>query len=316
MTAVGSDELKAKVGRGELVERPEEMTEEYRHELKRMLLIAGDTEFRSVPMIHSYFRVGVPYKYVKSVLAIAQDELGHAHIDYRLLEDLGEDIEALLFQRDAQDWVYPYFFDMPLDNWSEIAVAEGLGEYAGGVLVRNIFHHTSYAPWRRALVKVDLEENFHVKFGQALMNELAQTIEGREGLQHAVDWMFPLLVEFFGPPAKAVDTQLEYRLKGKGTDEMRQQYFDYAVPFCQSLGLRVPMHHDQDQKQYVLEFPFPCAFDPARKQWDFAQPVEWKAVFARWKVRGPMAEEHLRWIRQGWNSLHRWMSEQARERSR
>jgi ring-1,2-phenylacetyl-CoA epoxidase subunit PaaA len=152
-------------------------------------------------------------------------------------------------------------------------------------------------------VKVDLEENFHVKFGQALMTELAETPQGREGLQRTVDWVFPLLVEWFGPPAKAVDAQIEYRLKGKGTDEMREQYLHYAVPFCQSLGLKVPAHFDDAGKRYVLDFPFPCAFDPARKRWDFTQRIEWREVFARWKRRGPMAEEHLHQIRQGWRSL-------------
>lgn len=300
---VDAEELKQRVRRGDLVERPEEMTDEYRHELKRMLLIAGDTEFRSVPMLHSYLRVGVPYRYVKPVLAIAQDELGHAHVNYRILEDLGEDLDALLFERDAKDWAYPYFFDMPMEEWSEIAVAEGLGEFAGGILVRNILHHTSYAPWRRALVKVEMEETFHVKFGQTLMTELAETPEGLDKLQRTVDWMFPLLVEFFGPPEKLVDVQIEYRLKGKGTDAMRQQYLHHAVPFCQSLGLKLPVHLDQASDQYVLDFPFPCEFDPARKRWNFAKPVQWRDVFARWKARGPMAEEHLRQIRQGWRSL-------------
>ena len=305
MVTLTNEALKARIQRGELIERPEEMTEEYRYELKRMLLIAGDTEFRSVPMLYSYFHVGVPYKYAKSVLAIAQDELGHAHIDYRLLEDLGENVETLLFERDVNQWVYPYFFDMPIENWAEIAVAEGLGEYAGGLLVRNIFHHTSYAPWRRALVKVDLEENFHVKFGQALMGELCATPQGRKQLQRATDWMFPLLVEFFGPPAKAEDVQLDYHLKGKGTDGLRGDYLEYALPFATSLGLELPAHYDTEQKKYVLDFPFPCAFGPEKKQWDFSAPVTWKEVFARWKQRGPMAEEHLRWIRKGSESLRR-----------
>ena len=300
---VSAEELKQRLQRGEFVERPEEMTDEYRYELKRMLLIAGGTEFRSVPMHHSFFRVGVPYRYVKPVLAIGQDELGHAHVNYRILEDLGEDVDALLFERDVSDWTYPYFFDMPMQEWSEVAVSEGLGEYAGGLLVRNVLNHTSYAPWRRALVKVDIEETFHVKFGQTLMTELAETPEGLERMQRTVDWMFPLLLEFFGPPGKALDVQIEYRLKGKSTDDLRQQYLHYAVPFCVSLGLKLPTHFDEARKEYVLDFPFPCEFDPARKRWDFAKPVEWQEVFARWKARGPMAKEHLQQIRQGWRSL-------------
>jgi len=300
---VNAEQLKARLGRGEFVERPEEMTEEYRHELKRMLLIAADTEFRSVPMLHSFIGVGVPHRYLKPILAIGQDELGHAHVNYRILEDLGEDIDALLFERDTTQWNYPYFFDMPIENWYEIAVSEGLGEFAGGLLVRNILHHSSYAPWRRALVKVDIEENFHVKFGQTLMNEVAATPEGLEGLQRTVDWMFPLLIEFFGPPGRTVDAQLEYRLKGISTDGMRQQYLHYAVPYCQSLGLNVPAHLDAATNQYVLDIAFPCEFDPANKRWDFSKPVGWRETFARVKARGPMAETHLRQIRQGWRSL-------------
>ena len=300
---IAAQQLQERLLRGEFVESPEEMSSEYKSELKRMLLIAGDTEFRSVPMLHSYLRVGVPQRYVKPFLAIGQDELGHAHVDYRVLEELGEDIDALLFDREAKDWVYPYLFDMPVDDFYEIAIGEGLGEFAGGLLVRNILHHSSYAPWRRALVKVDMEETFHVKFGQALMNELAKTPEGIEGMQRAVDWMFPLLVEFFGPPAKAADLQIEYKLKGGSTDDMRQDYFAYAVPFAESVGLKLPIHYDSESKKYVLDFPFPCAFDPAKKRWDFAKPVEWREVFARWKARGPMAEEHLHQIRRGWRSL-------------
>jgi len=296
--------LKERLHRGELIERPEEMTEEYRHELKRMLLIAGDTEFRSVPMLHGYFDVGVPARYVKPLLAIVQDELGHAHIDYRILEDLGEDLDKLLFERDEDQWTYPFFFDMPMEDWAEVAVSEGLAEFAGGMMVRNVLHHSSYAPWRRALVKVDMEENFHVKFGQALMNELAATDEGLERMQRAVDWMFPLLVEFVGPPAKATDVQIDYRLKGKTTDALRDAYLDYAVPYCESLGLKVPAHRGA-AGEWVLDFPFPCHFDVANKRWDFKRPVEWKDVFARWKKRGPMAGKHLQQIRQGYRSLGR-----------
>lgn len=300
---VGTEELKARLARGEFIERPEEMSEEYRSELKKMLLVAADTEFRSVPMLHSYMRVGVPSRYLKPILAVAQDELGHAHINYRILEDLGEDLDALLFEREASQWAYPYFFDMPFENFAEVAVAEGLGEFAGGLLVRNILHHSSYAPWRRALVKVDIEENFHVKFGQSLMNELAATPKGLAGLQRTVDWMFPLMIEFFGPPARAVDTQIELRLKGVGTDDMRQQYLRYAVPYCESLGLKVPAHLDAATDTYVLDIPFPCEFDVANKRWNFDKPVTWREVFARVKKRGPMAEEHLRQIRQGWSSM-------------
>lgn len=301
------EQLRERLAGNALIERPEEMSEGYRNELKKMLRVAGDTELRSVPMLYSYFKIGVPYRYVQPILSIGQDELGHAHIDYRLLEELGEDVEALIFDRPPEKWSSPYLFDMPIESWYEIAVSEGLGEFCGGLLVRNIYHHTSYAPWRRALAKVDVEENFHVKFGQTIMRELVRDPDEKRKLQKAVDWMFPLLMEFMGPPGRDVDPQIDYRLKGKKVDDLRQDYLAYAVPFCEELDLRIPAHYEPDLKKYVLEIPFPCAFAPEHKRWDFGSPVEWSAVFARWKARGPRADENLRWLRESQESLAQWL---------
>lgn len=305
-SSVDDEVLRAHVTAGGLVERSDEMSPEYRRELKKMLLVAGDTELRSVPMLYSFFNVGVPYRYVQPLLSVMQDELGHAHIDYRLLEGLGEDVDELIFERPADRWAYPYFFDMPFDTWAEIAVVEGLAEFAGGLLVRNIYHYTSYAPWRRALAKVDLEESFHVKFGQTLMRELARDDDQRRELQKAVDWMFPLLVEFAGPPGREVDPQIDFHLKGNRVELLRAQYLAYLVPLCEELGLRVPAHYEPETERYELDFPFPCAFDPERKRWDFGRPVEWSDVIARWKQRGPRADENLKLLRSGRQGLLRW----------
>jgi ring-1,2-phenylacetyl-CoA epoxidase subunit PaaA len=296
---VDDDVLRAHVAEGGLVEHMDEMSPGYRRELVKMLRIAGDTELRSVPMILGYFGVGVPYRHVRPILAVAQDEAGHAHIDYRLLEDLGEDVDALLYHRPPNAWASPYLFDVPIRSWPEIAVVEGLGEYAGGLLVRNVYCHTSYGPWRSALVKVDLEERFHVKFGQSLMRELALLDHTRETLQRAVDWLFPLVLELLGPPGRAVDAQLEYRLKGKRVDDLRADLLAYAVPFCQELGVSVPAHLDATSGRYVLDVPFPCAFDPENRRWDFDQPVEWPEILQRWKRGGPCAERNVEWLQRG-----------------
>jgi ring-1,2-phenylacetyl-CoA epoxidase subunit PaaA len=307
--ATDSEDPRAGFAGHAVVERPEEMAPQYRRELRKMLLVAADTEFRSVPMLLSYFDVGVPYRYLNPILAVAQDELGHAHIDYRLLGELDEDVESLIVDRSVGEWHYPYLFDMPIESWADIAVVEGLGEYAGGLLVRNVFHHCSYGPWRRLLAKVDLEENFHVKFGQQLMRELAAETESHRQLQEAVDWIFPLLIEFFGPPSQSPDPQLEYRLKGKTTDELRFDYLTYAVPFCDELKLVLPAHVDTEQGRAALDCAFPAFFDPEAKTWDLGTQVEWSAVFARWRERGPRAREHLAWIQSGARSVTKWLAE-------
>jgi ring-1,2-phenylacetyl-CoA epoxidase subunit PaaA len=200
-------------------------------------------------------------------------------------------------------------FDMPVENWAEAAVVEALGEYAGGVLVKDVLDFSSYAPWRRALAKTLVEENFHSRFGKAVLQDVASTGEGKRAVQKALDWQFPLFMEWFGPSdthrIHAGATQDAYRLKGHGNDYLRQQLLEFAVPFLTSLGLEVPAHHDKDRGEYVLDFPFPCHFIPEEKKWDFSRPVEWSAVFDRWKARGPEGRKNLALVRQGNRALRK-----------
>jgi ring-1,2-phenylacetyl-CoA epoxidase subunit PaaA len=160
-----------------------------------------------------------------------------------------------------------------------------------------VYRYTSFGPWQRALARVAAEESFHVKFGKSIMRELACDSDGRDDLQRAVDWLFPLLLEFMGPPGRATDPQLDFRLKGKRVDDLRQDYLRFACPFCAELGLTVPAHLEPDLAAFVLDFPFPCAFDVERKRWDFGCAVPWSVVFERWKARGPRADRHLAMLR-------------------
>ncbi|HEY8510210.1 MAG TPA: Phenylacetic acid catabolic protein, partial [Steroidobacteraceae bacterium] len=236
-----------------------------------------------------------------SAVAIIQDELAHANIAYRILEDLGLSREQLLYERAPNEFKHPYGFDQPLESWVELVVANGFFDRAGFTLLGDVYENTSYGPLKRALVKVDLEENFHLRHGENWMKRLAKLGgEVREKLQRAVDWMFPMTVEWFGLPdnLKRHSDQLEYRLKGLTNDQLRQKWMAATVPLCESLGLKVPAHWDEAQQRYVLEYPFPCRYDPAAKHWLFDEgEIGWDEVFARWKARGPMNEIYVESVR-------------------
>jgi ring-1,2-phenylacetyl-CoA epoxidase subunit PaaA len=300
-------QLRQRIAQGELIERPDEMTPAYRDQLLRMMLIAGDTEFMSVPFLYSYFETDFPSRFLRQLIAVIQDEFGHAQIDYRLCEDLGMPVEQLIYERDISEFRYPYMFDMPVEHWAEAALVEGLGEYAGGILVQDVLDYSSYAPWRRALAKTLVEETFHTRFGKAVLQDATSTAEGKRAVQKALDWEFPLFIEWFGPADTArvhqKATQNDYRLKGHGNDVLRQQWMEYSIPLLNSMGLDVPAHLDKASGKYVLDFPFPCHFEPEKKKWDFSRPVEWSAVFDRWKARGPMGRKNLDLVRQGYRSL-------------
>jgi len=297
--------LRERLDAGWLIEHVEQMTEDYRQTLIRILTVSADTELISAP---SYYRAAKHAPTINnfiSAMGIIQDELGHAHIAYRLLRDIGVDTEALLYDRKPEHFKHPYAFDVPLDRWEELIVANAFYDRAGYILLGDVFRSTSFGPWKRALVKVDKEETFHLRHGEQWMTRMCQSEEGKARIQSAVDWMFPLTVEWFGLPddLKHNTGQLTYGLKGSSNDTLRQQWMATAVPFCEKVGVRVPAHHDAEQDKYVVDFPFPCAFDAEKKRWDFGSPTTWDDVLKRWRARGPANHEFVHAIQRGHHEL-------------
>jgi ring-1,2-phenylacetyl-CoA epoxidase subunit PaaA len=308
-------ELKAKVRDGYILESPEEMTDGYRKALVVQLTVQADTELISAPAYWMAARHAPSTNTQVSAHAIIQDELAHANIAYRLLEDLGISKEALVYEREPHEFKHPYGFDQPLENWAELVVANGFFDRAGITLLSDVYKNTSYGPLKRALVKVDAEETFHLRHGEVWMRRLAQAGgEAREILQRAVDWMFPMTVEWFGLPddLKRHSGQLEYRLKGLTNDQLRQVWMQSTVPLCESLGLDVPAHKDEATGTYVLDFPFPCPYDPTEKRWLFEEgQITWDRVFERWKARGPMNERYVESLRGSRVQVAAWLGEAA-----
>jgi ring-1,2-phenylacetyl-CoA epoxidase subunit PaaA len=291
---------------GDLIESASEMTPEYLRELKHTLVVSGDTELISAPAYYLAAQRAPSINAFMTGLAIIQDELAHAHIAYHILEELGEDQERLIFSRDPRSFRYPYAFDVPLESWTELIVANLFYDQAGFCLLGDIHQECSYGPWKRGLNKVMLEENFHLRNGRTWARRMALAGGAtRDELQRAVDWMFPLTVEWFGLPdrIKTHSTQLDYRLKGKTNDQLRQWWLSLVVPYCEEIGVRVPAHSDGDG--WALDYPFPCTFDAEAKRWDFGDPCDWDAVMERWRARGPRNAEMVAALQEEFHRFRR-----------
>jgi ring-1,2-phenylacetyl-CoA epoxidase subunit PaaA len=305
-------EIKAKVQDGYIVESVEEMTDGYRKALIVQLTVQADTELISAPAYWMAARHAPSTNTQVSAHAIIQDELAHANIAYRLLEDLGVSREKLVYERAPHDFKHPYGFDQPLENWAELVVANGFYDRAGITLLSDVFRNTSYGPLKRALVKVDMEETFHLRHGEVWMRRLSKAGgDAKSMLQRAVDWMFPMTIEWFGLPdtMKRHSGQLDYRLKGMTNDELRQTWMASTVPLCESIGISVPAHFDEANKRYELDYPFPCRYDVAAKRWVFDEgEISWDEVFDRWKGRGPMNEEFVESIRRSRSEVATWLN--------
>ncbi len=297
-----------------LIEGTEHMSETYLEGMKRILTVSADTELISAPAYLHAARFCPNINTFGSAIAIIQDELGHAHIAYRLLRDLGVDTEELVYRRDPVRWKYPYAFDVPLDSWYELIVANAFYDRAGYILLSDVYNSTTFGPWKRALVKVDKEETFHLRHGEQWMRKLAPDPAEHERLQAAIDWMFLLTVEWFGLPdsLKTHSEQLNFGFKGKSNDQLRQQWMSTAVPFVTGLGFTVPSHFDEGEQRWVVDCTFPAAFDEQRKRWLLEDgPITWDDVMVRWRKRGPKNAEFVEQVQRGNKGLARLLGEEV-----
>jgi ring-1,2-phenylacetyl-CoA epoxidase subunit PaaA len=238
-------------------------------------------------------------------MSIIQDELAHAHIGYRLLGDLGVEMDWLIYERPAAQFKYPYAFDVPLNSWVELVCANAMYDQAGFVLLGDVHASSTFGPWKRALAKVDKEETFHLRHGRTWLKKLVKAPESRAEVQAAVDWMFILTLEWFGLPdsLKKHSEQLDYGFKGKSNDELRQTWMREVVPFMEEIGIRVPVHFDVEADRYAIDCPFPARFDAEKREWLLDEgPVSWDEVTARWRDRGPMNQDYVRRLQRGYQT--------------
>src|SRR5436305_10821242 len=197
-TAGATDaDVLARIRQGKLIEHVDQMSPAYHEGMIRILTVSADTELISAPPYSNAAKHAPSLNAFGSATAIIQDELGHAHIAYRLMRDLGVDTEEIIYEREPGKFKYPYAFDVPLDSWVELIVANAFYDRAGFCLLGDVFKSTTFGPWKRALVKVDKEETFHLRHGENGMRKLAQSAEGSAELQKAVDWMFLLTVDWY-----------------------------------------------------------------------------------------------------------------------
>jgi ring-1,2-phenylacetyl-CoA epoxidase subunit PaaA len=299
------DEVRAHLAAGKLVEGLQHMSPEYLKGIRRILTVSADTELVSAPAYLRAARHAPALNNFGSAVSIIQDELAHAHIGYRLLGDLGVDMPALIYEREPSQFKYPYAFDVALDSWYELVLANALYDQAGFVLLSDVHHSSTFGPWKRALAKVDKEETFHLRHGRTWVKKLCADPDHKRALQASLDWMFILTLEWFGLPddQKRHGIQLEYGFKGKTNDELRQAWMAEVVPFMEEAGLHVPAHLDAEAERYVVDCPFPARFDAERKAWLLDEgPCPWDEVVTRWKGRGPMNRDYVGRLQKGYRS--------------
>ena len=90
---LSDEQVRERIASGRLMEGPQHASEDYLKALERTLIVSADTELISAPSYLGAAADAPDTSSYMSVLSIVQDEVGHAHIAYRMLRDLGVDTD-------------------------------------------------------------------------------------------------------------------------------------------------------------------------------------------------------------------------------
>jgi len=285
-TQMNEQGLQEKLATGYKIEDPDEMTPRYRDVLVNTIHIAADLEVVTLPTYFPAIKNSPTLEDKIAVSSACQDELGHAQVMYRLLEDFGYDTHEFLFERDPEEWRTFQMLEFPHEDYIETVVSMCYGDRAGYITTVDLEQHCSYAPLARGLRKVNFEETFHVAHGERWTKFFwNQNDESRKRVQGCVDFYFPLCAAWFGLPDehKTRTDQQTYRIRGGTNDEMRQIWLSRVVPYSEEVGIKIPAHYDAELGKYVLDYEAPIRLNEDTRKWDYEDTMTWEEQLKIWK---------------------------------
>jgi len=275
---MNEDELRTYVQEGGQVEAGDPLPEGYRKALVKFIEMHGNSELMGVLPEREWILRAPTLQRKLALTSKVQDEVGHAQLIYRVVEDLGKPREACLDDLLAGRTKFHNVFHYPTKTWGDVGVIAWLVD-AAAIISQKALLKCSYAPYARIMKKICWEESFHILHGRdVVLAMMTGTEEQRELVQEAVDRWWGPLMQFHGNliPAEE-DPMYGWRIKSQANEDARQQFLDGYVPQIWELGLTVPDTKLRKRENGVWEYTEP--------DWD-----ELKSVVTG---HGPQTEERL-----------------------
>jgi ring-1,2-phenylacetyl-CoA epoxidase subunit PaaA len=254
------DEIKA----GRTFSAKDPMPEIYRKHLLNLLWMQADSEYAGglgyMPWIAK-----APNSHERLLVAqIVKDEMRHAHVIYRLLDDLGQDTHGHMLSHEF-DWRVPNdlanigfarakkdkrvnIFYYNITYWEDFCLFNFLMDRAAGHQLEDT-KDSSYLPWREAIGSICKEEHMHLAHGDKTVREMAQDPARRAFLQERLNVWWPRVMNVFGRSqgGKGEETYLKLGLKRRTNNQVREAFVKEIGEKCQEWGLVIPVYNESAQ---------------------------------------------------------------------
>lgn len=244
-----------KLHKGESIESPDDMSDEYYDHLTNLMVQQADSElaggFGYVPWIMK----APTTEEMLIVSNIVRDEVRHARAMYRLLEDakFGVDdwIEKMDFTFRVDDSQYlgdkrassdkrVNIFYYPIENWADFVMFNFLMDRGAGHQLEDV-KTSSYGPWRREIDRIFKEELTHIAHGDYWVKRLALDPKTKPEIQEALNRWWPRIMAIFGRPGSRKNKRYrELGLKKRDNDDVRQTFGKEVRQKAESWGLTIP----------------------------------------------------------------------------
>ena len=272
---------------GGQVESTDRLPEDYRLKLIKFIEMHGNSELMGVLPEREWILRAPTLQRKLALTAKVQDEVGHAQLIYRVVEDLGKPREQCLADLVSGKSKFHNVFHYPTKTWGDVGVIAWLVD-AAAIISQKALLKCSYAPYARIMKKICWEESFHILHGRdVILTMVTGTPAQFELVQESVDRWWGPLMQFHGNPIPSdEDPMFLWRIKSQGNEEARQQFLEGYVPQILELGLTIP--------------------DPNLRRtdgvWEYTEP-DWDELRSVVTGHGPKTAERLafraRFIEQG-----------------
>ena len=264
---------------GGQVETGDWMPDEYRARLVKFIEMHGNSELMGVLPERDWILRAPTLQRKLALTAKIQDEVGHAQLIYRVVEDLGKPRSACLDDLVSGKSKFHNVFHYPTKTWGDVGVIAWLVD-AAAIISQKALLKCSYAPYARIMKKICWEESFHILHGRDVILAMVTGTDEQFGLvQEALDRWWEPLMQFHGNPIPAEDDPMVlWRIKSQANEDARQQFLEGYVPQIRELGLTIP--------------------DPALRKdeetgtWLYSEP-DWERLRAVVTGHGPASAERL-----------------------
>ncbi len=271
-------EFLAYVQEGGQVETHDWMPDEYRRRLIKFVEMHANSELMGVLPERDWILRAPTLQRKLALTAKIQDEVGHAQLIYRVVEDLGKPRDSCLDDLLAGKAKFHNVFHYPTETWGDVGVIAWLVD-AAAIISQKALLKCSYAPYARIMKRICWEESFHVLHGRDVVLAMVTGTESqRELVQEALDrWWEPLMM-FHGTAIPADDDPMvHWRIKSQANEDARQQFLEGYVPQVWELGLTLP--------------------DPKLRRsddgaWGYTEP-DWELLMSVVSGNGPSSAERL-----------------------